>query len=267
MTNSIQVQKIEWELKSSNLNTMLPIYKLFEEPGCKTLRKNKIKIPNQLKKIPSDFASCTVVQNLVSFLFEEMSGFQSIDKLCEIIQDFEEEYMPSGPPMSPITGSYFAYWSLFDLKFGEDNLTFCDILIEMSELFEFPHWILEVLKAIQRSRMGIYEQQKDIQGTIQLKELYTEEVFSVYNSSGYKGSPSELWFVRLIKDMPNGNATIPITPYILRPSEKKDWMNLFLEKFQKEENNDFKPDYNNFLKYGNSKLTPGQRPRGITQLR
>ena len=30
----------------------------------------------------------------------------------------EDIYMPSGPPMSPLTKSYFLYWGFFDLCLG-----------------------------------------------------------------------------------------------------------------------------------------------------
>jgi hypothetical protein len=41
----------------------------------------------------------------------------------------EDEYMPSGPPMSPLTGSYFWMWALCDLRIGRsvDTVASCQI--------------------------------------------------------------------------------------------------------------------------------------------
>ena len=43
----------------------------------------------------------------------------------------EDEYMPSGPPMSPLTGSYFWMWALYDLRIGKstDTVAYCQIAV------------------------------------------------------------------------------------------------------------------------------------------
>ena len=41
----------------------------------------------------------------------------------------EDEYLPSGPPMSPLTGSYFWMWAIYDLRIGKstDTVAYCQI--------------------------------------------------------------------------------------------------------------------------------------------
>jgi hypothetical protein len=46
-----------------------------------------------------------------------------LSKLMDRIEVAEGEYIPDGPPMSPITRSYFIYWTLFDLGIGLKNET------------------------------------------------------------------------------------------------------------------------------------------------
>jgi hypothetical protein len=49
-------------------------------------------------------------------------------KYAKIVGAAEEEYMPSGPPMSPLTASFFTTWAFYDLRFdGTDSLASCQI--------------------------------------------------------------------------------------------------------------------------------------------
>jgi hypothetical protein len=49
-------------------------------------------------------------QNLLSVLIEQLCELPMLDKLADAYAQAEEEYMPSGPPMSPLTGSFFTCW-------------------------------------------------------------------------------------------------------------------------------------------------------------
>ena len=46
-------------------------------------------------------------------------------KYAKMVGAAEEEYMPSGPPMSPLTASFFTTWAFYDLRFdGTDTHRF-----------------------------------------------------------------------------------------------------------------------------------------------
>lgn len=47
-------------------------------------------------------------QNPVSYLAENLSILPELDEYHKIAGDAEDEYMPSYPPMSPLTISYFS---------------------------------------------------------------------------------------------------------------------------------------------------------------
>lgn len=57
-------------------------------------------------------------QNHMSILTEQLSGLPALQKLTNVYANADEEYMPQGPPVSPLTLSYFSCWSLFDLNVG-----------------------------------------------------------------------------------------------------------------------------------------------------
>jgi hypothetical protein len=69
----------------------------------------------------------------------------------------EEEYMPAGPPMSPLTSSYFWMWALYDLRIGKstDTLAYCQIAAK--DVIQMNVHQLDALKKMEGSRMGIYE--------------------------------------------------------------------------------------------------------------
>src|SRR3954454_6322857 len=55
-------------------------------------------------------AAYVAAQNLTSFFAESVSSFPEFGPYCRIVAPAQDEYMPSGPPMSPLTMSYFTTW-------------------------------------------------------------------------------------------------------------------------------------------------------------
>src|ERR1700724_860580 len=48
-------------------------------------------------------AAYVAAQNFTSFFAESVSQFPEFDPYCKIVGPAQEEYLPSGPPMSPLT--------------------------------------------------------------------------------------------------------------------------------------------------------------------
>ena len=65
------------------------------------------------------FAVYTHAQALVSIAAEHLSATKEARQFTRIVSEVEDIYMPSYPPMSPVTSSHFAMWSLFDVQFGQ----------------------------------------------------------------------------------------------------------------------------------------------------
>jgi hypothetical protein len=62
----------------------------------------------------------------------------------------------SGPPMSPLTPSYFTTWAFFDVQFGASRETMGTTILRVAELTGLPKWILDVVGLMHQSRMGFY---------------------------------------------------------------------------------------------------------------
>src|ERR1700745_1903868 len=102
-------------------------------------------------------AAYVAAQNFTSFFAEAVSPFPEFDPYCKIVGPAQDEYMPSSPPMSPLTMSYFTTWAFFDVRFGADGETIGTCLLDVADLLEMDSLMAETIRRFQESRMGIYE--------------------------------------------------------------------------------------------------------------
>ena len=49
-------------------------------------------------------------------------------------QHGEDDYLPDGPPMSPLTRSYFTSWAFFDHRIGKTTDTLASCLIDANDI-------------------------------------------------------------------------------------------------------------------------------------
>ena len=57
-------------------------------------------------------------------------------------QHGEDDYLPDGPPMSPLTRSYFTSWAFFDHRIGKTTDTLASCLIDANDIIWMnpDHW-------------------------------------------------------------------------------------------------------------------------------
>jgi len=164
-------------------------------------------------------------QNFTGFFMEEVTKFPEFDSYWKIYGPAQKEYMPSAPPMSPLTKSYFTTWAFFDLHSGPDQETIGTCLLDVADLLGMDPFMAETIRCFQGSRMGIYEQIGMEGGRCRLRELVTDNVFACQVASGYRGKPGELWYVRRcppLLDLVDYHVVFT-TPYVLIGATKTDW--------------------------------------------
>lgn len=197
-------------------------------------------------------AAYAFVQHIVSHFSEGVSQLSEMRRFAKIVADAEDEYLPSGPPMSPLTGSYFTCWAFFDLQFdGGDTLSRC--LIEANDVVSMSPEQLDALQKMSDSRMGIYEHAGKDGEHVRLKELLTGEEFVCHSTSGYRGVKGELWYVRLLPPLVPEMANYHIaftTPYILIHATKGDWTQFFGRSLLGFKDTDQRTALHRFLKHG-----------------
>jgi hypothetical protein len=155
-------------------------------------------------------------QNFASVLSEQLSEMKETRRFVKIVSDAEDEYQPSGPPLSPLTASYFTMWALFDVVFGRSDETMGNCILRIGPLIEMPRWLLDVIGLMQRSTMGVHMHCGTEGRLVRLRALGSQETKLCHVPSGYVGQAGDLWFVRLL---PPANALFDYhivfnTPYV-----------------------------------------------------
>ena len=157
------------------------------------------------------------IQNITSFFAEGVSRLPEMKALAKVVAEAEDEYMPSGPPMSPLTGSFFTRWAFYDLRVGGDTLGTC--LIEANDVVMMNPDQLDALKKLCGSRMGIYEHVGMDGPHVQSEGVDHGRRVHVPQHLGIPGAgQGELWYVRLLPPLVPELASYHVvftTPYIL----------------------------------------------------
>lgn len=192
-------------------------------------------------------------QQIDAHFAETVSQLPELEAFVKLACDAEDEYMPAGPPMSPLTLSYFTCWQLYDLRFGKDGDTLAQCEIDAADVLSMHPNQLELLRIVSESRMGIYEHLGSVGGLVRLRELITGDEFPCLSTSGYPGKAGELWYVRRLPppmpEMANYHVCFT-TPYILIESTKDDWTQFLERTLVKVEGADDPDRLHRLLKYG-----------------
>jgi len=172
-------------------------------------------------------AAYIFVHHITSVFSENVSRLPEMRTYAQEVGSAEEEYLPSGPPMSPLTTSFFSCWAFFDHRIGKTTDTLAGCLIEANDTICMTPDQLEALRRMSQSRMGIYEHKGMKDNHVRLRELIADREFVCHSGSGYRGKKGELWFVRLLPPLVPELATYHIvftTPYVLIDQSKSDWI-------------------------------------------
>jgi hypothetical protein len=137
-------------------------------------------------------------QNQLSILIEQVTELPMLDPLTEAYAEAQDEYMPSGPPMSPLTTSYFTSWGFFDLHAGVQKETFGTVVIDLCKFLKVDPGLIHIFEVMQQSRMGIYLHEGISGPHVLLRELITHREIRAHSASGYLGGPGEIWFARIL---------------------------------------------------------------------
>lgn len=198
-------------------------------------------------------AAYVFIQQLSSHFAEMVSQLPEMKAYAKQAGEAEDEYLPSGPPMSPLTGSYFTCWAFYDLRFGKDGDTIGKCEIDANDIFPMNDDQLDALKKLSDSRMGIYEHVGSANGLVRLRELITGDEFSCLSTSGYQGRSGELWYVRRLPPPLPELEKIHVlftTPYILIGDSKDDWTQFLKRTLLKVEGDNDRDRLHRLLKFG-----------------
>lgn len=154
--------------------------------------------PERLKDFEPEHAVYTVAQNYVSVVSEIITELPAMRPLVKLVGPAEEEYVPSGPPWSPLTTSYFTLWAFFDASAGTAKETIGTVILSLRSYLGWSPEFFRIIQMMQASRMGLYTVEGWDQDLVVLRELITDSICRAIVPAGKRGGPGELWLARVL---------------------------------------------------------------------
>jgi len=168
-------------------------------------------------------------QNQVSVMSEQLTVLKQMEQFVRLVSKAEDEYMPSGPPISPLTASFFTCWAFFDACVGQAEETIGTTIRVVGAAFGMHDELVRVIGLMQESRMGVYIHEGAEKNAVVLRELVTDKLCRATIASGYHGRKGELWYVRVFPPPLPGltEHVVFTTPYILLHPGEREWQAYF----------------------------------------
>ncbi len=204
-------------------------------------------------------------QNMLSVLTEQLGELPALVKLNNAYADAQEIYMPSGPPMSSLTTSYFTCWGMFDLVAGVKKESFGSVCIDLGRALHLDRHLIRVFEHMLDSRMGFYVHEGTDQEFVLLREIFTNERHKVIVPAGYAGQQGEIWYARVLPEpfpeLNFGYSVVFTTPYLIAEEDRRGltfaseekWLEYFQRNLSKTGKKNPRVAYKHLLKYGLSK--------------
>jgi hypothetical protein len=258
-------RKIIAGLKKTSARKVIDISEIKERKSHAEDLEKTVVTEEELAEYDPLHAVYIFAQNKMSILMEQLGELPPLSKLANAYADAMDLYMPSGPPISPLTKSYFTCWGLFDLSVGIKKESFGTVIIDVCRYLGVHTNLITVFECMQNSRMGLYVHEGFSGNFILLRELITETEVTAIAPSGYVGHPGEILLARI---MPNpfpelnyGYAIVFTTPYILAemrndrfvPASEEKWLLYFERSQEKTKIKDKIRSYEALMKYGLSR--------------
>jgi uncharacterized protein (DUF1501 family) len=160
--------------------------------------QNSVVTPETLKAMHPAHAIYAHVQNQMSVMAEQLLQLPEMSTFVKLVGTAEEEYMPSWPPMSPITTSFFWCWANCDATANAHRETIGSVTLRVAAEFGVHPKMQTLMQTFNDSRMRVYRVEDVNQSQLELRDLVTNQRCFAICESGYIGTPEELWFTRVL---------------------------------------------------------------------
>ena len=168
------------------------------------------------------------------------------------IFDIEEEYMPSYPPMSPVTKAFWANWVSLDAHDSFTGVTMGGLFAQYLQHTGSFDYLQKAMKPLNDSFCSFYEVTEVNDQGVKLWDIAGRQEFQCWNGSGYPGCEGEVWYVRLLppfSEEAKRSVTMG-TPYVFRDGDRRKWEQFF----ERQQRSLFVADQSlrDYLKFGTS---------------
>jgi hypothetical protein len=177
---------------------------------------------------PSFHAYAAAV-NVVSEFASQALDLPELVSFNNQLADIQEEYMPSYPPVSPVTSAFFAGWMALDARDSLTGLTLGEVFVHYLEHTNKLDYLRRALVALNESSCSFHEVM-DVDGqSTRLREIAGQQEVQCWSSSRYSGRKGEIWYVRVLPPFAAGssNSVTLSTPYVFRDCDRQRWEDFF----------------------------------------
>ena len=222
--------------------------------GAEALQKT-VAAREELAELHPAHAIYMYAQNQTSVIAEQLTSLPEMDRFTRLIGKAEEEYMPGGPPMSPLTPSFFTCWALFDAGIGLKRETLGTITMAVGRDFGMHEELVRMIGLLQDSRMAVYVHEGIDGDGILLRELVTNRICNATSPSGYDGHAGELWYARVLPPPQVGlrEHVVFTTPYVLVEPGEREWLGYFDRTLPHEPPEKRTAAYEQHMKWGSTR--------------
>jgi hypothetical protein len=206
----------------------------------------------ELSKYHPAHAIYIYAQNQVSVMSEQLTALKEMDRFDKLISKADDEYMPSGPPMSPLTPSFFTCWAFFDACVGVSEETIGTTTMAVGSAFGMDDELVRVIGLMQDSRMGVFKHEGVEKDKIVLRELVTDKLCKAISPAGYLGRKGELWYARVLPPPVPGmeEHVVFTTPYLLIEPGERHWLAYFNRTLPQISREEHIAAYERHMKFG-----------------
>ncbi|MGO9933454.1 MAG: hypothetical protein ACLPV8_16815 [Steroidobacteraceae bacterium] len=185
--------------------------------------------PETPKGMHPAYAIYAHAQDQMSVMAEQLLELPEMKACAKIIDEAHDNYMPSWPPMSPISTSFFWCWAYFDASVNAHRETLGSVTVAVAAEFGVHPKMLTLMRKLNDSRMGIYRVEGHSGSCVQLNDLVTNQRCLSIRKSGYAGNAGELWFTRVLPPALIGQSdhVVFTSPYVLIAPDERAWSQYF----------------------------------------
>jgi len=181
----------------------------------------------------------------------QLGELPELSKLMDQVEAAQDEYTPDGPPMSPISKSYYLNWSVFDIATGINRETLGTCVAVVSKALGSHPGHVEFIEQMCRTRPGFYVHEGFEGDSVVLRELMTQKRYPIIVPSGYRGQPGDLLLIRVLPSfLPEyPQALAMTTPYKIVSPNVDAWIAYFDRTLASLGGNRVR-DYETLMKFG-----------------
>lgn len=165
---------------------------------------------------------------------QALSNIPLLNKFNNRAVDMQEEYMPSYPPISPITNSYFAGWLVLDALI-DDSLTVGILYSRYIAEKKTMLYSQRAMMALNDSFVSFYQvaggdlHNAILWDMIGKKEIIARTAILDPSRVQYRPAVGEVWYARILPPLREGDYpyTVFNTIYVFRSTGRDDWEAFF----------------------------------------